>query len=76
MRHLYIAAGLVVGFLIVRTYLRRRATGAAPSSMSANSQTLMNWRLPWEIENTQETAIAAAVSAANRNVTGFTPGRP
>lgn len=71
-RLLYILGG-VAAFLALRWYLRHGK--GVPAAAQSVGQTLLNWRLPWEIANTEETALAAAVASAQRNVTGFTPGQ-
>lgn len=70
--HLYILGGFAVAVVAVLA-LRHRMQRAAGTS-STRAVALTNWRLPWEVANTEEGSLANSLRAALRNATGFTPG--
>ena len=74
-RILYIL-GAVAVVLAIRWYLRMNAAMGDGGSAAASTPSLLNWPLPWQVANTEETALAATIAAAQRNVRGFTPGQP
>jgi len=67
-----IAIGLILGVLAFKKAGRKPQSGAKP----AGSQNLRRetWKLPWELENTQDTAIANLFAFAQSTIRGFTPG--
>jgi hypothetical protein len=73
-RRLLYILGAVAVVLAIRWYLRMNAATNGAASAAASTPSLLNWKLPWEVANTEETALASAIAAAQRNIRGFTPG--
>lgn len=73
-RLLYIVAA-VAAVLVLRWYLRRPGAQAVAQGPDATPP-LLNWRLPWEIQQMEEDTVGNLLMQANRNLRGFTPGAP